>query len=83
MARLAATSRAEPDANPFPEIARLPPGSILRGTIVKRLAFCYVVRFENGARGVLRTDDRLGRREVDVVVTSIDADEGRLELRLA
>ncbi len=79
--------RLHPEENPYRQPARLEPGTILHGRVRLVAGDAVSVVLPNGAwgnvpRASFSTEIRPGD-EIDVIITAIEVDEGRLSLATA
>jgi ribosomal protein S1 len=76
--------RLHPELNPYRKLAQLEPGTILRGKVVNVLDAELTVELPSGAWGHVPWHDKTAdvRRgdELDLAITAVEADEGRLLL---
>jgi ribosomal protein S1 len=79
--------RLQPEQNPYRQLARLEPGTIVRGTVILPHDGEVTVELSNGAWGRVPKASITAKvergDELDLVITAIDVDEGRLNLEPA
>jgi ribosomal protein S1 len=80
--------RAHPEANPYRQLSRLAPGTVLPGRVKYLSKDGLTLEMPNGARGFMPSRYAAGKSAqpesvVNVVIGSIDVDEGRLWLEPA
>ncbi len=79
--------RLHPEQNPYRELSRLEPGSILRGNVKNCRGNEVTVQLPNGAWGhipkfQIQKEVKLGE-EIKVIISALEVDEGRLFLEPA
>ncbi len=81
---VASLKHAHPEDNPYREVSRLPPGTVLRGKVECVHYDSVSVRLDNGAMGlipkVLAPANAMKGNEIDVVISSLEVESGDLRL---